>query len=69
MLEAEGQAHLWAHWPPPGEQDDAKRRFVAQAAHLDKSYGGGLSQYIRNARQLLEDSRTGARPHPAGQDP
>lgn len=30
--------------------------------HLNRSYSGGLRQYIINARQLLEDSRTGKNP-------
>lgn len=41
-LVAEGQAHLFADWPAPGEQDDDKRRLLAQLRHLDKSYAGGL---------------------------
>jgi hypothetical protein len=29
-LVAEGQAHLLADWPAPGESDDGKRRLLAQ---------------------------------------
>ncbi|PRW45148.1 UDP-sugar pyrophosphorylase 1 [Chlorella sorokiniana] len=61
-LVAEGQAHLLADWPAPGESDDGKRRLLAQLRHLDKSYAGGLVKYIRNARQLLKDSKEGVNP-------
>lgn len=59
-LLAEGQAHLFAHWPPPGERDEDKRRLLAQLRHLDASYAGGLPKYIQNARKLLRDSKEGA---------
>lgn len=45
-LVAEGQAHLFADWPAPGEQDDDKRRLLAQLRHLDKSYAGGLGSAV-----------------------
>lgn len=61
-LLAEGQAHLFAHWPPPGERDEDKRRLLAQLRHLDASYAGGLPKYIQNARKLLRDSKEGVNP-------
>lgn len=60
----EGQAHLFAGWPPAGEADDAKRKLLDQLLHLDKNYAGGLRAYIKNARKLLHDSKEGACPPP-----
>ncbi len=59
-LLAEGQDHLFASWPAPGSEDAGKRRLAAQLAALDASYHGGLVAYIRNAKQLLNDSKEGA---------
>jgi len=42
-----------------GQHDDDKRRMLQQIVLLDKSYHGGLKQYITNARQLLADSKEG----------
>lgn len=39
-LVAEGQGHLFADWPAPGERDDDKQRLLAQLRHLDTSYAG-----------------------------
>ena len=58
-LVGEGQAHLFAGWPPAGERDDDKRRLLAQLTHLDASYAGGLCKYIQNARKLLRESKEG----------
>ncbi|KAL4857633.1 UDP-sugar pyrophosphorylase 1 [Chlorella vulgaris] len=58
----EGQAHLFAGWPPAGEADDAKRKLLDQLLHLDKNYAGGLRAYIKNARKLLHDSKEGVNP-------
>ena len=59
-LVSEGQGHLVSGWPPAGQEDDAKRRTVAQLAHLDRSYAGGLVKYLQNARRLLRESKEGA---------
>ncbi len=59
-LLAEGQSHLFAQWPAPGERDEDKQRLLAQLRHLDASYAGGLAKYIQNARELLKDSKEGA---------
>lgn len=45
---------------PAGEQDGEKRRLLAQVATIDASYHGGLLTYLRNAKQLLADSKLGA---------
>lgn len=42
-----------------GQGDDNKQKLVQQLAHLDASYNGGLEAYIKNAKQLLQDSREG----------
>ncbi|KAL4423375.1 hypothetical protein ABPG77_004306 [Micractinium sp. CCAP 211/92] len=61
-LLAEGQSHLFAQWPAPGERDEDKQRLLAQLRHLDASYAGGLAKYIQNARELLKDSKEGVNP-------
>lgn len=62
MLIELGQSHLFEHWPGPGVDDDEKRAFFDQVAHLNDSYPGGLAQYIKNARKLLADSKAGNNP-------
>lgn len=42
-----GQAHLFEHWPAPGQNDDDKKRLLAQAADLDAKYPGGIK--VRSA--------------------
>jgi UDP-sugar pyrophosphorylase len=61
-LLTQDQAHLFQAWPPLGTSDNDKLRSLSQLKSLDTSYPGGLVQYIKNARKLLEDSRTGANP-------
>ncbi len=58
-----GQAHLFAHWPPPGEADADKARQLAQLRALDAQYPGGLATYVANARDLLAKSRAGDNPY------
>ena len=48
----EGQAHLYASWPPAGVDDDHKIRLLEQVASLDKGYPGGLAAYIASSRAL-----------------
>lgn len=43
-----------------GASDEDKQRLAVQLVQLDEAYPGGLLQYIRNARRLLQDSREGA---------
>lgn len=45
-----------------GSDDDHKRKLVKQLIHLDNSYNGGMAAYIRNAKQLLQDSQRGVAP-------
>ena len=61
-LLAEGQTHIFSNWPPPGDHDDDKHRLLEQLQHLDRSYAGGLVQYIQNARRLLQESKEGVNP-------
>jgi len=58
-----GQGHLFAHWPPPGEEQADKQRQLAQLRKLDAQYPGGLRAYVDNARRLLAASRQGDNPY------
>ncbi|KAL9245129.1 hypothetical protein vseg_018815 [Gypsophila vaccaria] len=62
MLVEMGQCHLFSDWPEPGVDDDHKSAFFDQVARLDASYPGGLAQYIKNAKELLADSKAGKNP-------
>ncbi|KAI4387962.1 hypothetical protein MLD38_000344 [Melastoma candidum] len=62
MLVEMGQAHVFRHWPGPGVDDGEKIAFFDQVAKLDSSYPGGLASYIKNARELLADSKAGKNP-------
>ncbi|XP_058072135.1 UDP-sugar pyrophosphorylase-like isoform X2 [Magnolia sinica] len=62
MLLAEGQSHLFTHWPEQGVDDEEKKSFFDQVTRLNSSYPGGLASYIRNARNLLADSKAGKNP-------
>ncbi|KAK9061568.1 hypothetical protein SSX86_018750 [Deinandra increscens subsp. villosa] len=62
MLLELGQGHLFEHWPDPGVEDDDKKAFLAQVSILNSSYPGGLSSYIKTARELLADSKAGKNP-------
>ena len=57
-----GQEHLFEHWPAPGDADEDKKRFMAQATTCDAGYPGGIASYVSNARKLLEDSKRGVNP-------
>ena len=61
-LLAAGQSHLFSNWPEKGTLDDGKQRLMRQLKALDTQYAGGLVQYIKNARKLLEESRAGVNP-------
>ncbi|XP_074280202.1 UDP-sugar pyrophosphorylase [Silene latifolia] len=61
LIEME-QSHLFGEWPEPGIDDDQKIAFFDQVSRLDASYPGGLAQYIKNARELLTDSKAGKNP-------
>ncbi|KAK6939932.1 UDPGP family [Dillenia turbinata] len=62
MLLEMGQSHLFQHWPEPGVDDDEKKSFFDQVARLNANYPGGLVSYIKNARELLADSKEGKNP-------
>ena len=61
MLEELGQGHLLKGWPVDHTPAD-EERFFAQVAQLDTSYPGGLRAYVKNARRLLADSKSGVNP-------
>ncbi|KAJ6823482.1 UDP-sugar pyrophosphorylase isoform X2 [Iris pallida] len=63
MLLLEGQTHLFAHWPEAGVDDQNKKSFFEQVSRLNASYPGGLVSYIKNARNLLADSKAGKNPY------
>lgn len=54
-----GQGHLFENWPAPGEKDAEKKALIQQIMQADAKYGGGIVQYIKNARKLLADSKAG----------
>ncbi|KAK4481326.1 hypothetical protein RD792_012211 [Penstemon davidsonii] len=62
MLLEMNQSHLFEHWPELGVNDDDKLAFFDQVARLDASYPGGLASYIKTARELLADSKSGKNP-------
>ncbi|KAL8198015.1 hypothetical protein R6Q57_029934 [Mikania cordata] len=62
MLLEMGQEHLFEDWPDPGVDDDEKKCLIDQVALLDSSYPGGLTSYIKTARELLADSKAGKNP-------
>eukprot|EP01042_Synura_sphagnicola_P031228 gene31228-40202_t len=57
-----GQHHVFAQWDPPGTQDDAKHRLLAQLSALDSNCVGGLEGYLSRARKLLAAARAGENP-------
>jgi hypothetical protein len=61
-LVAAGQAHLFAGWPAPGEMDAEKKGLIQQLMESDSLYGGGIPQYVENARVLLAASKSGTNP-------
>uniref|UniRef100_A0A0G4FXV9 UTP-monosaccharide-1-phosphate uridylyltransferase n=1 Tax=Chromera velia CCMP2878 TaxID=1169474 RepID=A0A0G4FXV9_9ALVE len=56
----QNQGHLVENWE--GERMVDIKRFIAQLKQLDRHYSGGLSEYVRKARGLLEDLRKGVNP-------
>ncbi len=57
-----GQAHLFASWDEPGNNDNAKKRFLEMLETAHTSYPGGLPAYITNARTLLAEAAAGTNP-------
>ena len=68
LLVEAGQVHLFEKWPAPNEKDAEKKALIQQIRESDKKYGGGVVQYIKNARKLLADSKAGVDPF-AGYSP
>ncbi|KAL8193664.1 hypothetical protein R6Q57_026799 [Mikania cordata] len=62
MLLDLGQGHVFEHWPDPGVEDDDKKALLDQVSIINSSYPGGLSTYIKTARELLADSKAGKNP-------
>ncbi|GAV85116.1 UDPGP domain-containing protein [Cephalotus follicularis] len=62
MMVNMGQGHLFEHWAAPGIDDEEKKALFDQVAKLNLSYPGGLASYIKNARELLADSKEGKNP-------
>ena len=57
-----GQAHLFSEWPAPGIKDSEKRAMVQGMIESDRLYGGGIEQYVKNAKELLAASKAGTNP-------
>ena len=57
------QAHLFAHWPPAGEKDADKHRFLTQCALIESAYLGGIATYVSRAKQLLAFAQQGGNPY------
>jgi UDP-sugar pyrophosphorylase len=57
------QPQLLAHWPPPGNETQNKRRELRQIRELDACYPGGLRAYLERARDLLARARRGDSPY------
>eukprot|EP01084_Bolivina_argentea_P038722 71612_1 len=58
-----GQSHLMDEWPPAGEQDEDKQRFLRQALNFDRRYPGGLEAYLSKAKTLMKQSANGDNPY------
>ncbi len=56
------QAHLFEGWDEPGTHDEAKATFLASLTSINKSYPGGLTGYISNARKLLAEAKADVNP-------
>ncbi|KAL6511990.1 hypothetical protein OROGR_021587 [Orobanche gracilis] len=63
MLLEMNQSHLFEHWPESGDEDDEKLEFFEQVTRLNASYPGGLTSYLKTARELLADSKAGKNPY------
>ena len=57
------QAHLFAHWPAAGQQDEDKHRFLKQCALIESAYLGGIKTYVSRAKQLLAFAQQGGNPY------
>jgi len=54
-LVAAGQSHLFEAWDVAGKQEDLKVAMIRQLSDVDRTYSGGITGYINNARRLLNE--------------
>jgi UDP-sugar pyrophosphorylase len=57
-----GQNGIFAGWQEAKDDLDNKKKLLNQAAGLDQQYPGGLAQYAKNVKALLEASKLGKNP-------
>jgi UDP-sugar pyrophosphorylase len=61
-LQANGQGHLFSDWDVSGIRDEAQAAFLQSLTRINRSYPGGLTGYISNARKLLAEAKEGKNP-------
>jgi len=61
VLSNAGQKHILEQWPKRTPQEQEK--MARQVLDLDRSYPGGIKEYIRRAQILLKDAKEGANPY------
>jgi UDP-sugar pyrophosphorylase len=54
-----GQAHLFSDWDPVGTNDALKKQLLVALEKVHNTYPGGIIEYIKRAKQLLDDSKDG----------
>ncbi len=59
-----GQKQLFADWQTPGINDDKKLAFLNQAMSFERSYPGGLENYLANLRAAIIESQKGTASQP-----
>ncbi len=62
-LIANDQGHLFAHWTLPGDKDAEKHRFLSQIGQIESDYIGGVSGYVKRAKELLAFAVKGGNPY------
>jgi len=62
-LVEEDQAHLFKDWDSPGKNDREKKIFFDKLLSIDAVYPGGLVEYIRRSRELLDKAKNGENPY------
>ena len=61
ILKVAGQKHILEEWPKRNPEEQQK--MAKQVLDLDKSYPGGIKEYIKRAQALLKDAKEGANPY------
>ncbi len=61
LLKEAGQKHIIEQFPKRKPEERAK--MVQQVIDLNKSYPGGIKEYIKRAQTLLKDAKEGANPY------